>query len=135
MLELKSLPTINCQDADVKAIVRNPMDDDKILVQSRAEMTPVPHEPSEFEKLKHQLTHIPFQPYIILQCDPEPSLINEAESVISKRQERTSAAHHDDHIKATKQSKTVRNSCKDRSARCWQHCKTSRNADRRLTAH
>ena len=74
---------------------------------------------SEFEKLKHQLTHIPFQPYIILQCDPEPSLINEAESVISKRQERTSAAHHDDHIKATKQSKTVRNSCKDKCARCW----------------
>ena len=26
-------------------------------------MTPVPHEPSEFEKLKHQLTHIPFQPW------------------------------------------------------------------------
>ena len=26
-------------------------------------MTPVPHEPSEFEKLKHNLTHIPFQPW------------------------------------------------------------------------
>ena len=26
-------------------------------------MTPVPHEPSEFEKQKHHLTHIPFQPW------------------------------------------------------------------------
>ena len=38
------------QDADVKPIVRDPMDDDRILVGSGAEMTPVPHEPSEFEK-------------------------------------------------------------------------------------
>ena len=141
-------------------------------------MTPVPHEPSEFEKQKHHLTHIPFQPWctscvkgkaqaephkrterstedselpviqcdylmlkdvagtcglkvlsmcvrtfgygmstvvetkgptdmfatmwavkmlnffglldIILQCDPEPSLIKWAESVKSKRTERTS---------------------------------------------
>ena len=26
-------------------------------------MTPVPHEPSEFEEQKHHLTHIPFQPW------------------------------------------------------------------------
>ena len=26
-------------------------------------MTPVPREPSEFEKQKHNLTHIPFQPW------------------------------------------------------------------------
>ena len=26
-------------------------------------MTPVPHVPSEFEKQKHNLTHIPFQPW------------------------------------------------------------------------
>ena len=50
-----------CQDADVKPIVRDPMDDDRVLVESGAEMTPVPHEPSEFEKQKHHLTHIPFQ--------------------------------------------------------------------------
>ena len=37
------------QDADVKPVVRDPMDDDRILVESGAEMTPVPHEPSEFE--------------------------------------------------------------------------------------
>ena len=53
----------HCQDADVKPIVQDPKDDDKILVESGAEMTPVSHEPSEFEKLKHQLTHIPFQPW------------------------------------------------------------------------
>ena len=44
-----------------KPVVRDPMDDDRILVESGAEMTPVPHEPSEFEKLKRHLTHIPFQ--------------------------------------------------------------------------
>ena len=52
-----------CQDADVKPIVRDPMGDDRILVESGAEMTPVPHEPSQFEKLKHHLTHIQFQPW------------------------------------------------------------------------
>ena len=41
MVERKSLPTIK-QIAIVK-----------ILLESRAEMTPVSHEPSEFEKLKH----------------------------------------------------------------------------------
>ena len=34
----------NCQDADVKPIVRDPIDDDRIPVESGAEMTPVPHE-------------------------------------------------------------------------------------------
>ena len=52
-----------CQDVDVKPVVRDPMDDDRVLVESGAEMTPVPHEPSEFEKQKHNLTHIPFQPW------------------------------------------------------------------------
>ena len=52
-----------CQDADVKPVVRDPVDDDRILVESGAEMTPVPHEPSVFEKQKHNLTHIPFQPW------------------------------------------------------------------------
>ena len=52
-----------CQDADVKPVVRDPMDDDRVLVEAGAEMTLVPHEPSEFEKQKHNLTHIPFQPW------------------------------------------------------------------------
>ena len=168
-----------CQDVDVKPVVQDPMDDDRVLVESGTEMTPVPREPSEFEKQKHNLTHIPFQPWctscvkgkaqaephkrteriiedselpvkqcdylmlkdtagtgglkvlsmyvrtfgygmstvvetkgptdsyattwavkmlnflglsdIILQCDPEPSLIKWAESVKSKRTERTAA--------------------------------------------
>ena len=52
-----------CQDVDVKPVVRDPMDDDRVLVESGTEMTPVPREPSEFEKQKHNLTHIPFQPW------------------------------------------------------------------------
>ena len=51
------------QDVDVKPVVRDPMDDDRLLVESGTEMTPVPHEPSEFEKQKHNLTHIPFKPW------------------------------------------------------------------------
>ena len=46
-----------CQDADVKPVVRDPMDpmdDGTVLVESGAEMTPVPHEPSEFEKTQTQ---------------------------------------------------------------------------------
>ena len=52
-----------CQDVDVKPVVRDPMDDDRVLVESGTEMTLVPHEPSELEKEKHNLTHIPFQPW------------------------------------------------------------------------
>ena len=67
MTELKSFTTIRekraCQDADVKPVVRDPKDDDRVLVESGAEMTHVPHEPSEFEKQKHNLTHIPFRPW------------------------------------------------------------------------
>ena len=51
-----------CRDVDVKPVVQDPMDDDRVLVESGTEMTPVPREPSEFEKQKHNLTHIPFQP-------------------------------------------------------------------------
>ena len=47
-----------CYDADVTPIVRDPMDDDRIPVKSGAEIVPVPHEPSESEKIKHDLTHI-----------------------------------------------------------------------------
>ena len=51
-----------CHDADVTPIVRDPMDDDRIPVESGAEIVPVPHEPSESEKMTHGLTLIPFQP-------------------------------------------------------------------------
>ena len=52
-----------CHDADVTPIVRDPLDDDSIPVESGAEITLVPREPSESEKMKHELTHIPFQPW------------------------------------------------------------------------
>ena len=39
------------------------MDDAGVLVESGTQMTPVPHDPSEFEKQKHHLTRIPFQPW------------------------------------------------------------------------
>ena len=39
------------------------MDDDTIPVESGAEIVPVPHESSESEKMKHDLAHIPFQPW------------------------------------------------------------------------
>ena len=55
----------------MKPIVRDPIDDDRILVESGAEMTFVPHEHSEFEKLKHQFIHIPFQPWCT-SCVKEP---------------------------------------------------------------
>ena len=45
-----------CQDADVKPVVRDPTGDDRFLVESGAEMTTIPHEPSEFEIQKHHLT-------------------------------------------------------------------------------
>ena len=40
----------------MKPVVRDPMDDDRVLVESGAELTLVPHEPSEFEKTEISLT-------------------------------------------------------------------------------
>ena len=48
---------------NVTPIVQDPLDDDRIPVESGAEITLVPREPSESEKMKHELTHIPFQPW------------------------------------------------------------------------
>ena len=63
MTELKSSMNVRenvpCQDVNVKPFVRDPMDDDRVLVESGTEMTPVPHEPSEFEKQKHNLISHP----------------------------------------------------------------------------
>ena len=41
----------------MKPVVEDPMDDDRIPVESGAEVTPVPPEPSESEKMKSSLTH------------------------------------------------------------------------------
>ena len=51
-----------CQDADVKPSFVIQWTMTEFFFESGAEMTPVPHEPSEFAKQKHNLTHIPFQP-------------------------------------------------------------------------
>ena len=52
-----------CRDADVTSIFRDPMDDVRIPVESGAEIVPVLHEPSESEKMKHDLTLIQSQPW------------------------------------------------------------------------
>ena len=177
-------------------------------------MTPVPREPSEFEKQKHNLTHIPFQPWctscvkgkaqaephkrteriiedselpviqcdylmlkdvagtgglkvlsmyvrtfgygmstvvgtkgltdmfatmwavkmlnffglsdVILQCDPEPSLINgQKVSNPNAQKEQSFEVLPDGHIKAMEESKTIRNSCRDKCEQCWQQCKNT----------
>ena len=181
-------------------------------------MTPVPHEPSDFERQKHNLTHIPFQPWctscvkgkaqaeqdkrteriiedseqpvtqrdylmlkdiagtgglkvlsmyvrtfrygmstvvetkgptdmfptmcavkmlnflglsdIILQCDPEPSVSNP-----NAQKEQSFEVLPDGHIKATEESKTIRNSCRDRCEQCWQQCKNTHNTDHLQTRH
>ena len=49
--------SFQCRDAVVKPVVEDPMDDDRIPVESGAEVTPVPPEPSESEKMKSSLTH------------------------------------------------------------------------------
>ena len=43
--------------AIVRSVVEDPFDDDRILVESGAEPIPTPYEPSELEKMKHELTH------------------------------------------------------------------------------
>ena len=48
--------------AVVHPVVEDPIDD-RIPVETRAALTPSPWEPSELEKMKPELTHIPFQPW------------------------------------------------------------------------
>ena len=49
-------------DAVVQPVVEDPVDDGRILAEAGAIMIPALCEPSESEKMKHELTHIPFQP-------------------------------------------------------------------------
>ena len=46
-----------CQDVNVKPFVRDPMDDDRVLVESGTEMTPVPHEPSSLKNRNTSHSH------------------------------------------------------------------------------
>ena len=72
---------------------------------------------------------------VILQCDPEPSLIKWAESVNSTRTERTVEVPPDGHIKAMEESTTVRNNCRDWCKQCWKQCKNTHNTDHLQATH
>ena len=50
-------------DAFVQPVVEDPVDADRVPVETGAEPIPIPCEPSESEKMKHELTHIPFKPW------------------------------------------------------------------------
>ena len=72
---------------------------------------------------------------IILQCDPEPSLIKwQNVSNLNEQNEKSFEVLPDHHIRATQESKTTRNSCRYRCAQCWQHYKSAQNTDQPLTA-
>ena len=74
---------------------------------------------------------------IILQCDPEPSLIKWAENVSNPKEQKEQSFEvlPDGHIKAMEESKTVRNSCRDKCEQCWQQCKNTHNTDHLQTMH
>ena len=57
--------SFQCRDAVVKPVVEDPMDDDRIPVESGAEVTPVPPEPSESEKMKSSLTPISIMVHVM----------------------------------------------------------------------
>ena len=46
-------------EAVVEPIVEDTIEDDRIPAEARARMIPALCEPSEIEKMKHELTHIP----------------------------------------------------------------------------
>ena len=50
-------------DAFVQPVVEDPVDADRVPVETGAEPISIPCEPSESEKMKHELTHIPFNPW------------------------------------------------------------------------
>ena len=50
-------------DASVQPVVEDSIHNDRIPVEAGAEPVRIPCEPSESEKMKHDLTHIPFKPW------------------------------------------------------------------------
>ena len=61
--ELKDCKTRKRDAAFVKSVVEDPVDADRVVVETGAEPIPIPCELSESEKMKHELTHIPFKPW------------------------------------------------------------------------
>ena len=70
-------------DAFVQPVVEDPVDADRVPVETGAEQIPIPCEPSESEKMRHELTHIPLKPW----CTP--CVKGKAQSEPHKRIERT----------------------------------------------
>ena len=70
-------------DAFVQPVVEDPIHDDRTLVEAGAEPVPIPCGLSESEKMKQELTHIPFKPWCT-SC-----VKGKAQSEPHKRVERT----------------------------------------------
>ena len=97
-------------------------------------MTLVPHEPSEFEKQKHYLTHIPFQPWCTscvkgkAQSEPHKRtarIIEDSELPVIQCDYLMLKDVAGTGGLAMEESKTIRNSCRDRYEQCWQQCKNT----------
>ena len=72
---------------------------------------------------------------IILQCDPEPSLIVGRKCQIQKNRKNSHSKFSQTVIKAMEESETIRNSCRDKCEQCWKLCKNTRNTDHLQTTH
>ena len=62
-VEVEKQSSSKLNNAVVQPVVEDPVEDDRISAEAGAGMMPAPCEPSEIEKTKHDLTHIPFQPW------------------------------------------------------------------------
>ena len=62
-VEVEKQSSSKLNNAVVQPVVQDPVEDDRISAGAGAGMMPAPCEPSEIEKTKHDLTHIPFQPW------------------------------------------------------------------------
>ena len=60
---LQSLNNSHVSDAIIQPVVEGPIHDNRILVEAGTEPITIPCAPSESEKMKHELTHIPFKPW------------------------------------------------------------------------
>ena len=65
---LQNLKMSNISDVIIQPVAEDPVHDDRIPVEAGAELIPIPCEPSESEKTKHELTHIPFKPWCTSSC-------------------------------------------------------------------
>ena len=64
-------------DEVVQPVAEDPADDDRTPVDARAEPISTLCEPSESEKMKHELTHIPFNAHHASKAKRNKNLTNE----------------------------------------------------------